>query len=134
MLCVLAEAINGHSIQCQVDDTDNFLQGGKAAAAAVPAAPAYNSAEFKRDLKAPVLQVLRDSIDQLGSQLQSEEQSIASCLQQQIGLAHESLQQKPEPSKAEQEAWDLFVLLRREASLGLNNEPVKSKTHNIAAA
>ena len=98
------------------------MQAGKAAASAVPAAPAYNPDEFKREMKAPVLQALKDSIDQLGDQLQSEEQSIAACLQQRIALAQDQLKGKLDPQKAAHQTWDSFVLLRSEASLGLSNE------------
>ena len=48
------------------------MQGAKAAAAAVPAAPAYNAEEFKRELAAPVEQLLRDTLDQVAAAVQSE--------------------------------------------------------------
>ena len=99
----------------------------------MPAAPAYNPEEFKREMRAPVLQALKDSIDQLSDQLQSEEQSIADCLQQRIVLAQDQLQGKLDPQKAAQQTWDAFVLLRSEASLRLSNDAEKPATQSRAA-
>jgi len=59
---------------CELPDcyTCCLMQGAKAAAAAVPAAPAYNAEEFKRELAAPVEQLLRDTLDQVAAAVQSE--------------------------------------------------------------
>lgn len=110
------------------------MQGGKGHAAVVPPPPTYNSAEFKHDLIAPVQQLLRDTLDQVAAAVQSEEQSIASCLQQRLAHAQDSFQKKPELKEAVQEAWDVFALMRSEARLALVNEPTTAKSHGRAGS
>ena len=110
------------------------LQGAKASAAAVPAAPAYSSEEFKHELVAPVQQLLRDSLDQVASAMQTEEQSVAGCLQHRLMQAQEKMHSHSEPKDAIQESWDVFALLRSEARLSLTNETGKIKGHGNASA
>lgn len=103
-----------------------FLQGGKAAAATVPPPAVYNSAEFKRELIAPVHQVLRDTLDHIPSAVQSEEHSVACTLQQQLVQAQERLERRAKAQAAVQEAWDVFAVFRSESQLGLSKGTLKA--------
>ncbi len=76
-------------------------------------------------------QLLKDTLDQVAAAVQSEEQSVAKCLQQRLVHAQEKLQKQPKES---QEAWDVFALMRSEARLALVREPTKAKGHGRAAS
>jgi len=78
----------------------------------------------------PVQQLLKDTLDQVAAAVQSEEQSVAKCLQQRLVHAQEKLKQP----KESQEAWDVFALMRSEARLALVREPTKAKGHGRAAS
>jgi len=78
-----------------------------------------------------VQQLLKDTLDQVAAAVQSEEQSVAKCLQQRLVHAQEKLQKQPKES---QEAWDVFALMRSEARLALVREPTKAKGHGRAAS
>ncbi|DBA87185.1 TPA: hypothetical protein ACH3X2_005189 [Trebouxia sp. C0005] len=107
-------------------------KGGKAAAAAAPAPPTYSSAEFKHELTVPVHQLLKDAMDQIAAAVQSEEQSVARCLQKRLAHAQEKLQKQTKG--ASQEAWDVFALMRSEARLALVREPIKARGHGRTVA
>lgn len=79
----------------------------------------------------PVHQLLKDTLDQVATAVQSEEQSVAKCLQQRLVHAQEKLQKQPKES---QEAWDVFALMRSEARLALVREPIKARGHGRAVA
>ena len=79
----------------------------------------------------PVQQLLKDTLDQVTAAVQSEEQSVAKCLQQRLVHAQTKLQKQPKES---QEAWDVFALMRSEARLALVREPTKAKGHGRAAS
>ena len=79
----------------------------------------------------PVQQLLKDTLDQVAAAVQSEEQSVAKCLQQRSVHAQEKLRKQPKES---QEAWDVFALMRSEAQLALSGEPTKAKGHGRAAS
>ena len=76
-------------------------------------------------------QLLKDTLDQVAAAVQSEEQSVAKCLQQRLVHAQQKLQKQPKES---QEAWDVFALMRSEARLALVREPTKAKGHGRAAS
>ena len=76
----------------------------------------------------PVQQLLKDTLDQVAAAVQSEEQSVAKCLQQRLVHAQEK------QPKESQEAWDVFALMRCEAWLALVREPTKAKGHGRAAS
>lgn len=104
------------------------LQGGKAAAAAVSPPSTYNAAEFRHDLATPVQQVVKETLDQIPAAVQSEEHSVANCLQQQLVQAQARLQKQAEPQTAVQETWDVFAVLRSESQLQLSKSTQKSKS------
>ncbi len=80
----------------------------------------------------PAHQLLKDTLDQVAAAVQSEEQSVAKCLQQRLVHAQEKLQK--ETKEASQEAWDVFALMRSEARLALVREPIKARGHGRAVA
>lgn len=86
----------------------------------------YNSEEFRHELTAPVKQVLRNTLDHISAAVQSEEQSVASTLQQQLVQAQERLQRRNAVQAAVQEAWDVFAVYRSESLLGLSKGSHKS--------
>ena len=110
-----------------------FLQGGKPPTTTVAVPAVYSSVEFKRDLMAPVQDVLRDTLDHIFPGVQSEEHNVASILQQRLVQAQQNLERQAEPRTAIQQAWDVFTVFRSESQLGLSNRNRKSKNRTSAS-
>lgn len=125
--------LNTHSIGATDAESGLSLQASKAAAAAVPPLPVYNSEEFRHELTAPVKQALRNTLDHIPAAVQSEEQSVASTLQQQLVQAQERLERRTEAQAAVQEAWDVFAVFRSESQLGLSKGSHKSSNRSDAS-
>lgn len=95
-----------------------LVQGAKAGAAAAPPAAVYNAEEFKQDLATSVQPIIVETVDQLNSAVQSAEQDIAACLQQQLAQAQQASSSAPK-TEAVQKLWDVFALLRSQSNLCL---------------